>query len=126
VAVLQQLRNYGVRVELDDFGTGYASFGALHDLPLDGVKIDRSLVVDQSHSGPRLLAATIENAQHLGLKVVAEGIEDAATLDLVRRLGCDSAQGYHIGRPMTPEALRALLGDGQSTALPAIAGPIQS
>jgi predicted signal transduction protein with EAL and GGDEF domain len=124
VAVLHELRDSGVRVELDDFGTGYASFGALHDLPLDGVKIDRSLVVDQSRGGPRLLAATIENAQHLGLKVVAEGIEDADALDLVRRLGCDSAQGYHIGRPMTPEALRALLSAGRSVALPAIATPL--
>ena len=110
VAVLQQLRDSGVRVELDDFGTGYASFGALHDLPLDGVKIDRSLVVDDTHGGPRLLAATIDNAQHLGLKVVAEGIEDADALELVRRLGCDSAQGYHMGRPMSSDRLRALFG----------------
>lgn len=79
-------------------------------MPLDGVKIDRSLVVDDTHGGPRLLAATIDNAQHLGLKVVAEGIEDADALELVRRLGCDSAQGYHMGRPMSSDRLRALFG----------------
>jgi EAL domain-containing protein (putative c-di-GMP-specific phosphodiesterase class I) len=106
-----------VVIELDDFGTGYASFGALHDLPLDGIKIDRTLVADKTEVGPRLLAATIENAQRLGLTVVAEGIEDAATLDLVRQLGCDTAQGYHLGRPMTSDALRTLLGCHPSGAL---------
>ncbi|MEY2590796.1 MAG: hypothetical protein QOJ67_2780, partial [Acidimicrobiaceae bacterium] len=100
----------GVRIELDDFGSGHTSFGALNDLPLDGLKIDRSLVVDPSDGGPRLLAATIESAQRLGLKVIAEGIEDAPTLDLVRQLGCDTAQGYYLGRPMTSDAMRSLLG----------------
>jgi diguanylate cyclase (GGDEF)-like protein len=123
VEVLQSLRAAGIRVELDDFGSGYASFGLLHDLPLDGLKIDRTLVVDLTGAGPRLLAATIENAQHRGLKVVAEGIEDAETLDRVRDLGCDTAQGYHIGRPMSSSAVRQLLGCSVSDALVASAGP---
>lgn len=109
VEVLEKLRAAGVRVELDDFGSGYASFGLLQDLPLDGLKIDRTLVVDNTAGGPGLLAATIENAQYRGLKVVAEGVEDAATLDRVRELGCDTAQGYHVGRPMSSDAVRALL-----------------
>jgi diguanylate cyclase (GGDEF)-like protein len=109
VEVLKSLRSSGVRVELDDFGSGYASFGLLQDLPLDGLKIDRTLVVDTTSGGPRLLAATIENAQHRGLKVVAEGVEDEATLDRVRDLGCDTAQGYHLGRPMSADAVRSLL-----------------
>jgi len=110
VEVVHGLRALGVRVELDDFGNGYASFGALRDLPLDGLKIDRTLVVDESPGGARLLAATIEKAQDLGLTVVAEGIEDELLLERVRILGCDAAQGYHIGRPMTAEAIRAVLG----------------
>jgi diguanylate cyclase (GGDEF)-like protein len=122
VDVLQSLRLAGIRVELDDFGSGYASFGSLHDLPLDGLKIDRSLVVDTSPGGPRLLAATIENAQHRGLKVVAEGIEDAATLDRVRDLGCDTAQGYHLGRPMSSAAVRTILGCATADAVLATAG----
>ncbi|MEP7202038.1 MAG: EAL domain-containing protein [Ilumatobacteraceae bacterium] len=109
VEVLEKLRAVGVRVELDDFGTGYASFGLLQDLPLDGLKIDRSVVVDSTRGGPGLLAATIENAQHRGLKVVAEGVEDAVTLDRVRELGCDTAQGYHLGRPMSSDDVRELL-----------------
>jgi EAL domain-containing protein (putative c-di-GMP-specific phosphodiesterase class I) len=123
VEVLQRLRAAGIRVELDDFGSGYASFGLLQDLPLDGLKIDRTLVVDLTGAGPRLLAATIENAQHRGLKVVAEGIEDAETLDRVRDLGCDTAQGYHLGRPMSSKAVRLLLGCEEPDALIATAGP---
>jgi diguanylate cyclase (GGDEF)-like protein len=110
VDVLQGLRGMGVRIELDDFGSGYASFKALHELPLDGVKIDRDLVNDFETGGNSLLAATIDIGRRLGLKVVAEGIENEAGLELVRRLGADTAQGYHLARPTTPEAVRALLG----------------
>ena len=117
VDVLQRLRAAGVRVELDDFGTGYASFGALHDLPLDGVKIDREFVADQTDQEFRMLSATIEIAQRLGLKVIAEGIEDPTALELVRRLGCDTAQGYHLARPMSPDAIGKLLGHAQHEAL---------
>jgi diguanylate cyclase (GGDEF)-like protein len=109
--VLRRLRAIGVRVELDDFGSGYASFAALHDLPLDGVKLDRSLITNQAPGDTRLLAGTIEFARRLGLKVIVEGIEDAATLDLVRQLGCDTAQGYHLARPTTPDTIRALLAE---------------
>jgi diguanylate cyclase (GGDEF)-like protein len=123
--VLQRLRAAGVRIELDDFGTGSSSFGTLRHLPLDGVKIDRTLVADRTDSGRHLLAATIEMAKRLGLKVVAEGIEDGTTLDIVRQLGCDTAQGYHIGRPMTPEAVRSRLGCEESDALPAGVGQPQ-
>ncbi len=107
IETLQSLRTNGVRIELDDFGSGYTSFGSLHDLPLDGLKIDRSLVVDTTGNGTRLLAATIENAQNRGLRVVAEGVEDAATMALVRELGCDTAQGFHIARPMLSNDIRS-------------------
>jgi diguanylate cyclase (GGDEF)-like protein len=110
VDVLQGLRGTGVRIELDDFGSGYASFKALHELPLDGVKIDRDLVNDFDTGGQSLLAATIDIGRRLGLKVIAEGIENEAGLELVRRLGADTAQGYHLARPTTAEAVRVLLG----------------
>jgi diguanylate cyclase (GGDEF)-like protein len=109
IEVLRRLRAIGIRVELDDFGSGHTSFSALHDLPLDGVKLDRTLITNQSNGDTRLLAGTIELARSLGLKIVAEGIEDAATLALVRRLGCDTAQGYHLARPTNPAAIHALL-----------------
>jgi diguanylate cyclase (GGDEF)-like protein len=107
--VLQGLRSIGVRIELDDFGSGYASFKALHELPLDGVKIDRDLVNDVDLDGQSLLAATIDIGRRIGLKIVAEGIEDVRGLELVRRLGVDTAQGYHLARPMTAPAVRALI-----------------
>jgi diguanylate cyclase (GGDEF)-like protein len=119
LAVIEQLRAAGVRMELDDFGAGFASFGALRDLPLDGVKIDRALVADHA-DGARILAATIDTALRLGLYVVAEGIEDAETLELVRQLGCHKAQGYFLARPMAPDALRALL-DGELPVGPNVA-----
>jgi EAL domain-containing protein (putative c-di-GMP-specific phosphodiesterase class I) len=116
IEVLHGLRSLGVRVELDDFGSGYASFKAVHELPLDGLKIDFALVNDVSISGQRLLAATIDIGSRLGLNVIAEGIEDAATLDLVRQLGANTAQGYHLARPMRSEALRRLLALGSPIA----------
>jgi EAL domain-containing protein (putative c-di-GMP-specific phosphodiesterase class I) len=111
IDVLTGIRALGVRIELDDFGSGFASFKALHELPLDGVKIDRTLVNDHSPGGERLLAATIDIGHRLGLKVVAEGIEDGRTRDLVRRLGCDTAQGFHLARPMSASDLHALILD---------------
>jgi diguanylate cyclase (GGDEF)-like protein len=123
VDVLQGLRGMGVRIELDDFGSGYASFKALHELPLDGVKIDRDLVNDFDTGGHNLLAATIDIGRRLGLKVVAEGIENEAGLELVRRLGADTAQGYHLARPTTPEAVRVLLGVDRRVTTPVVPCP---
>ncbi|MDP9221491.1 MAG: EAL domain-containing protein [Actinomycetota bacterium] len=108
--VLVGLRSIGVRIELDDFGSGYTSFKALHELPLDGVKIDRELVCDFGAGGQQLLAATVDIGRRLGLKVIAEGIEDEQTLNIVQRLGVDTAQGYLLARPMSVDALRQLLG----------------
>lgn len=107
--VLGELRATGVRIELDDFGSGYASTRALHEMPLDGVKVDRDLVNDLTPGGRRLLAATIEMGKILSLYVVAEGIEDEAGLDAIRTLGADVVQGYHLGRPMSAEAIRLML-----------------
>lgn len=120
VDVLQGLREMGVRIELDDFGSGYASFKALHQLPLDGVKVDRDLVNDFDTGGNSLLAATIEIGRRLGLKVVAEGIESEAGLELVRRLGADTGQGYHLARPTTPEAVCAMLGVDPHVTAPVV------
>ncbi len=118
--VLRSLRSIGVRIELDDFGTGYSSFKALHALPLDGVKIDRALVNDPGESSQQLLAATVDIGRREGLNIVAEGIENSAGLELVRRLGINSAQGYHLARPMTSDAVRLLLG---LAGVPAQHGP---
>ncbi|MBX3724707.1 MAG: EAL domain-containing protein [Xanthomonadales bacterium] len=100
--VLGQLHDEGVCVAIDDFGVGSSSFTYLRDLPVDRIKIDRSFVgaILTSRRCLTLVHGMIDLAHRLGMSVVAEGVEDGATLDRLRALGCDFAQGFEIGRPM--------------------------
>jgi diguanylate cyclase (GGDEF)-like protein len=107
---LEELRANGIRIELDDFGSGYASFKALQELPLDGVKLDRSLVADEEPGGRQLLAATVDISRRLGLTVVAEGVEDGGALEAVQSLGVDTAQGFLLSQPLPAADIRRLLG----------------
>lgn len=104
------LREAGVRVALDDFGSGHSSLSLLTDLPLDTVKLDRSFLREGAPETARgaLLRNTIRLARDLQLSTVAEGVEDEAMLALLRDLGCDYAQGYHISRPDHLEDLLAM------------------
>jgi predicted signal transduction protein with EAL and GGDEF domain len=107
VDVLTQLRKFGVRIALDDFGTGLSPLAQLRVWPLDEVKVDISLVGGML-VGPgdrAVVRATIELAHALGLEVVAEGVENEATLRLLELMGSDRAQGYGIARPMPPSQL---------------------
>lgn len=106
---LAALRALGVRVDIDDFGTGYSSLGRLAELPLDGIKIDRRFVTGMTadHKREAISRATIALGHDLGLEVIAEGLEDRETWELLNALGCDSGQGYTIARPM-PAASVAL------------------
>jgi predicted signal transduction protein with EAL and GGDEF domain len=110
-AVLQRLRRQGIGISLDDFGTGYSSLSYLRNLPLDELKLDRSFVSQMADDGraSALVAATIGLAHSLGLRLVAEGVEDSTTYSELRRLGCDQAQGYHLGRPMPAAELERWL-----------------
>lgn len=107
IAILRSLKALGLRIEMDDFGTGYSSLSQLRQLPLDGVKIDRSfirsLMADTSTSA--IVRAAIDLTHALGLEAVAEGVEDEAVLKRIGSIGCDSAQGYHIARPMSAAAV---------------------
>jgi diguanylate cyclase (GGDEF)-like protein len=100
--VLAQLRRLGVRTSIDDYGTGYSSLAYLRHLPADELKLDRTLTADVDHD--RRAAAIVEHtaalAHALGLTLVAEGVEDDATGAALAALGCDTAQGYAIARPM--------------------------
>jgi diguanylate cyclase (GGDEF)-like protein len=102
--VTRELSDLGCVVSIDDFGAGFTSLPYLSRLAVAELKLDRTFLskLASEHDDTRdlaLLAATIELAHALGLKVVAEGVEERSTLDLLRRLGCDYAQGYHIGKP---------------------------
>ncbi len=99
---MQLLRIEGVRFAIDDFGTGYSSLSQLSRLPVDELKIDRSFMMHahERRDDATIVRSTIELAHSMGLKVVAEGVEDPRGWNLLRRLGCDFAQGYLISRPL--------------------------
>jgi EAL domain-containing protein (putative c-di-GMP-specific phosphodiesterase class I) len=116
---LQALRRAGVEVSVDDFGTGFCSLSYLARLPVDTLKIDRSFVVRMRDAGyPRNIVAMIVSLAHtLGLRVVAEGVEDVEQVSLLKALGCDQIQGYYVGRPVPPEEIDALLFAGMDQSL---------
>lgn len=117
-ATLRRLKEIGVRISLDDFGTGYSSLSYLKNLPIDGLKIDRSFVRDLT-SDPNdaaIIMAVITLAHSLKLKVIAEGVENEEQLSFLRLLRCDAVQGYFYSRPMPAEAVREWLFKGQYTA----------
>ena len=106
---MQLLRIAGVRFSIDDFGTGHSSLSQLSVLPLDELKIDRSFISRAEPSSVTIVTSTIELGHSLGLKVVAEGVEEADSWNLLRRLGCDFAQGYLISPPLGAEAVPAFV-----------------
>jgi diguanylate cyclase (GGDEF)-like protein len=109
--VLERLRALGVRLSLDDFGSGHSSLAYLKRLPLDEVKIDRSFVIGMAEDADdaAIVRSTIDLARHLGLEVVAEGVETEATLRDLAGLSCDVAQGYFVSRPLPADDLDAWL-----------------
>ena len=110
VDALRRLTETGAHLAVDDFGVGYSSIGYLHRLPVDRVKIDKSLVQDLAVRRSYLLVqGVVAMARAMDLQVVVEGIEDAHTAVLLRDLGCDRAQGYLFGQPMPLRAAEALV-----------------
>jgi diguanylate cyclase (GGDEF)-like protein len=107
--VLRELAALGVRISLDDFGAGYTSLGQLRTLPISELKIDLSLVIPmtQEPGAALIVRSVVELGRSLGLTLVAEGVEDAATLDALALMGCDVAQGYHFSPALTADAFAA-------------------
>jgi diguanylate cyclase (GGDEF)-like protein len=108
IALLHQLRELGVRLSVDDFGTGYSSLSYLKRLPVQEVKIDRSFVTGLREHGSEdvaIVRAIVDLGRHLGLEVVAEGVEDQETWDLLASMGCDLVQGWHLGKAMPVHGL---------------------
>jgi diguanylate cyclase (GGDEF)-like protein len=105
--VLAGLKALGVAIVLDDFGTGYSSLGYLNQFPLSQLKLDRTFTAQLTRDprSAKIIAATIDMARALGMTVVAEGVESQDQLDVLRRLGCDFAQGYLFARPQLPEVV---------------------
>ena len=128
--VLDRLDELGVKLSIDDYGTGYSSLSYIMKLPVQELKIDRSFIsrmaTDEEIS--TIVQSTIDLGHNLGLQVVAEGVEDAASWEMLRTLGCDDAQGYFMSLPLEPQALakwiRANHGSFRagSKATPSVAG----
>ncbi len=113
LAILSELDRMGVKLAIDDFGTGYSSLAYLKRLPVDELKIDKSLVTDMevNENDAVIVRSTIDLAHNLGLKVTAEGVETQDVWDTLSILGCDQSQGYFMGSPMSEEKLDAWLGE---------------
>ena len=109
--VLEGLADLGVLLSVDDYGTGYSSLAYLQRLPVKRLKIDKQFVtgVVDDRASAAIVRSTIELARHLGMTIVAEGVEDDATLLALKDMGCDAAQGFGLGRPVAAEALGALI-----------------
>lgn len=110
--ILTRLRMKNFRLSIDDFGTGYSSLVQLHRAPFSEIKIDKSFVIEMERDmEARAIVETIIMLGHkLGMKVIAEGVETQAAMDVLKRLGCDYAQGYYIARPMPAGEFSAWLG----------------
>ncbi len=109
--VLERIRAMGVKISIDDFGTGYSCLAYFKNIPADELKVDRSfvssLLTDQASED--ITQLIVDLAHRFGLNVAAEGVEDEATLHALKRIGCDSAQGYLFGKPMPSAELHAWL-----------------
>ena len=117
-AVLGALRAMGVAISMDDYGTGHSTLSYLRQLPLSELKIDRSFVqfAHQRKADAALVRSTVDLAHELGLKVVAEGVEDQECLAFLAAIGCDLAQGYLIARPEPAAGIMTLLGADRAAA----------
>jgi len=111
--ILEELKRLGVSLAIDDYGTGYSSLAHLKRLPVDELKIDKSFVMNLGHAAPQdilIVRSTIDLGHNMGLKVIAEGVEDAEAWRILKELGCDMAQGYYVSKPLPLDEFRAWYG----------------
>ncbi len=102
IKVLLELKSCGIKISMDDFGTGYSSLSWLSKLPIDTIKIDRSLIInlDSNSKNIVIIKSIVAVANSLNIKVIAEGIETETEFAMLKELRCDCIQGYLIGKPM--------------------------
>jgi EAL domain-containing protein (putative c-di-GMP-specific phosphodiesterase class I) len=110
-AALAELRGHGIQIALDDFGAGYASLAYLTQLPLDVLKLDRRFIVGMtSDSGTASIVSSVISIAHgIGLRVVAEGVDNPTQLEMLEDFGCDEVQGFLVSEPMAHDEFRSLL-----------------
>lgn len=127
MSTLSELNRLGLHIAIDDYGTGYSSLAQIKRLPVDELKIDKSFVlaIDSQKDDYTIVRSTIEMGHSLGLRLVAEGVENRASAELLSKLGCDYLQGYWIAKPMPSDALIDWLDNFTPLALPQPAIPLQ-
>ncbi|MCG8618357.1 MAG: EAL domain-containing protein, partial [Desulfobacterales bacterium] len=113
LSMLEQLHEMGVKLSIDDFGTGYSSMAYLKKLPIQEIKIDKSFVLDLAKDAEDavIVRSTVELGHNLGLTVIAEGVEDEESMDMLKGYGCDLGQGYFFSRPQPKEDLETWLAE---------------
>ena len=121
IEMLDQLRDLGIDIDIDDFGTGYSNLGYLVRLPISTLKIDRSFVnlINDEGANTELVRTIISMAKNLDLKVIAEGIETKAQLEALKKLNCESGQGYLLAGPMAADELLSFLSGEAESPIPA-------
>jgi diguanylate cyclase (GGDEF)-like protein/PAS domain S-box-containing protein len=125
--IIREVCASGVGLHLDDFGTGYSSLAALHQFPVDALKIDRSFVasIDSGSGSDVIVRSTIALAHSLGLRVIAEGIENQRQLQRLRTLGCEYGQGYLFSPPLSSDDAEVLLGSWRTGEVAALGDRVQ-
>ena len=118
--MLTLIDRMGIAIAVDDFGTGHASISRLHGLPVSEIKIDRSFVSNTQEHSRTYLSAMVVFGRSLGLRVVAEGVEDPETLALLTTLNCDLAQGYFISHPLEPAGMTHWLETADPAGTPSV------
>ena len=100
IEMMKSIRNLGVLLHLDDFGTGYSSLSTLHQFPLSGIKIDRSFItrLGEEHHFTAVVNAIVSLSKHLGIKLIAEGIENHQQIHILQGMECDLAQGFYFSK----------------------------
>jgi EAL domain-containing protein (putative c-di-GMP-specific phosphodiesterase class I) len=113
LAILKKLRVMGVHLSVDDYGTGYSTMAYLKNLPVHELKIDRAFITNLTtdHDDAVIVKSATDLGHNLGLSVLAEGVEDEATLQALKALGVDVAQGFHLARPMPGDLLQHWIAD---------------
>jgi EAL domain-containing protein (putative c-di-GMP-specific phosphodiesterase class I) len=120
IRVLRDLRSLGVRISLDDFGSGYSSLNYVKNLPVDGLKIDKSFIdgLGEDPVNDAIVRLIVDFAHTLGLKVTAEGVENDRQVAILTAMRCDLAQGFYFSKPLSIEAARDLVATDLSWRVP--------
>jgi EAL domain-containing protein (putative c-di-GMP-specific phosphodiesterase class I) len=115
--MVRRLKSLGVKLSIDDFGTGYSSLAYLKKFAVDKIKIDQSFIRDLSNDpdDAAIVKAIIQMARSLNLRTIAEGVEDARTLEHLRMQHCDEVQGYYLSRPLAAQAFYQFVSNDQAS-----------